>query len=42
MKNKNSDEKYKEENSKHQHGNEIAFNKTKEEEALMKRFMSMN
>ena len=31
MKNKNDDDKYKEENSKHQHGNESVISKNKEE-----------
>ena len=42
MKNKNYDDEYKEDNSQHQHGNENIFNKTKEEEALIRRLMSMN
>ena len=42
MKNKNYDDKYKENNSQHQYGNASVFNKTKEEEALIKRLMYMN
>ena len=42
MKNTTDDEKYKEDNSQHQDGNESVINKTKEEEALIKRLMSMN
>ena len=42
MNNKNSDDEYKEENSQHQHGNESVINKTKQEEAFIKRLMSMN
>ena len=42
MNDKNSDDKYKEGNLQHQHGNESVINKTKEEESLIKRFMSMN
>ena len=42
MNNKKSDEKYKEENLQRQHSNEIVINKTREEEALIKRLMSMN
>ena len=35
-------DKYKEDNLQHQDGNESAINKTKEDEALIKRLMSMN
>ena len=42
MNNKNSDDKYKEENLQHQHDNESVINKTKEEEASIKLLMSMN
>ena len=35
-------EEYKEDNSQHQDGNKTVINKTKEEEALIKRLMSMN
>ena len=42
MKKTNDDEKYKEDNSQHQHGNESVINTTKEEEAWIKRLMSMN
>ena len=38
----NDDDKYKEDNSQHQHSNESFMNKTKEEEELIKRLMSMN
>ena len=42
MKNTNDDDKYKEDNLQHQDGNESVINKTKEDEALIKRLMSMN
>ena len=42
MKNKNDNEEYKEENLQHQNGNGRVINKTKEEEAFIKRLMSMN
>ena len=42
MKNTNGDEEYKEYNLQHQHGNENIINKTKEEESLIRRLMSMN
>ena len=42
MKNTNDDDKYKEYNLQHQHGNETVINKTKEEAALIKRLISMN
>ena len=42
MNNKNSDDKYKEEKSEHQHANEIFINKTIEDTALIKRLISMN
>ena len=42
VKNTYDDDKYKEENSQHQHGNGNFINKTKEEEALIKCLMSMN
>ena len=41
-KNKNDDDEYKEENLQHQNGNGTVFNKTKEEEALIRRLMYMN
>ena len=41
-KNTNDDDKYKEENSQNQDGNESVANKTKEEEAFIKRLMYMN
>ena len=42
MKNKNYYDEYKEDNFQHQHGNESVINKTKEEEELIRRLMSMN
>ena len=42
MKKTNDDDEYKDDNYLHQHGNEIVINTTKEEEALIKRFMYMN
>ena len=42
MKKTNDDDKYKEDTSQHQDSNEIVINTTKEEDALIKRFMSMN
>ena len=42
MNNKNSDGKYKEDNSQHQHYNGSVINKTKEEESFIKRLMPMN
>ena len=42
MKNTNYYDKYKEDNSQNQDGNESVINKTKEEEALIKRLMSMD
>ena len=36
------DDEYKEDNWQHQHGNEIVIKTTKEEEALIKRLMSIN
>ena len=41
-KNKNHDDEYKEDNSQHQEGNITIINKTKEEEAFIKRFMCVN
>ena len=38
----NDDDEYKDESSKHQHGNESVINKTKEEQVFLKRLMSMN
>ena len=38
----NDDEKYKDDNSQHQDGNESVINPTKEEEAFIKRLMSIN
>ena len=40
--NKNIDEEYKYDNLQHQQSNETVINKTKEEEALIKRLISMN
>ena len=42
MRNKIDDGEHKEENSQHQHGNESVINKIKEEEAFIRRFISMN
>ena len=42
MNNTNDYDEYKEDNLQHQDGNESVINKTKEEEALIKRLMSMN
>ena len=42
MKNTNYDDEYKEENYKHQDGNESVINKTKEDKVSIKRLMSMN
>ena len=42
VKKANDDDEYKEDNLQHQHGNESVIKKTKEEEAFIKRFMSMN
>ena len=41
MDNKSSDDKYKQENWQHQHGKESDINKTKEEDSLIKRLMSI-
>ena len=38
----NDDDEYKNENSQHQDGNESVINTTKEEEALIKRLITMN
>ena len=42
MKNTNDDDNYKDDNLQHRDVNESIINKTKEEEALIKRLMSMN
>ena len=42
MKNTNDDDKYKEDNSQNQDGNETVIKKIKEERALIKRLMSIH